>query len=137
MHDLEANTYRNCISKIKGASNYLRRKYDLNEFENEEESLKQGVTLLSNDVYNATLQIAKQVMNKGVEKVKGEYGIKAMEAFKESIDETVPLIEEWAHRVNEGEEPNVPGVIGNAIAAGIYQRVVDKMKIFFNDKMPD
>ena len=131
MHDLEADTYQNCISRIKGASNYLYKNYDLKKYKIGEEAIKEGVKLLSIDVYNSTMKIAKTTMDKNIEKLKGEYGVKAMEAFKESIEETVPIIESWAKRVNEGTEPNVPEIIGKAIAAGIYQRVADKMRAFF------
>ena len=131
MHVLEADTYVKCISRINGANNYLNKNYNLKEFRNQEDALKEGVRLLSNEVYENMIVIATTAMDRGIEKLRGKYSIEAMNAFKESIEDTVPLIEAWAKRVNEGTERNVPEVIGVAFAAGIYRKVEEKMKPIF------
>lgn len=64
MHNIDADSYENCISFLKGKKNFLLKKYSQDDSLSKEEQMKNAIESLCTDVQKLTLEIFEKVKEK-------------------------------------------------------------------------
>lgn len=130
MHNIDADSYENCLRNIEGAGKFLLKTYPQNEKLNKETQLENATKSLSNDVVEITLRLLDKVKDKIEKKVISEL----LEEYQKNSIEALSKIEKalnslYDEKVRNGEKTiNVEEFkqLGIKMRSIFYSTVTDK-----------
>jgi len=102
MHNIDADSYENCLRNIEGADKFILKTYPQDEKLNKETQLENATKKLANDVAEITLKLLDKVKDKFEKKAKSEL----LEKYQKNSMEAISKIEKALNSVYDEKMRN-------------------------------